>query len=213
MLKKFRQLENLEKLGLAYLAPFFLWRNKWCKMLSHTWKPILHLRVTQVVKELKFNHFKSMESLNRKNYFILNLHKRLQMCALLAFSRCICLVFIKKKSWFTCVSKKYHSSFTPISWMPLSAAKILNQQEMDFFFYRCITSLLIFSSTYYKKKLINSLCLMAETLKHVWFTFQFHVLSKGNETEERRFLPSADTLVSQIWPTRTVFWFSHKFRM
>lgn len=73
-------------------------------MLSQTWKPILHLSVIQVVKELKFNNLKSIECLNRENYFILTLHKRLQMCALLAFSDCIC-IYWKERLVYMCIQK------------------------------------------------------------------------------------------------------------
>lgn len=79
-------------------------------MLSKTWKTILHLSVIQAVKELKFNDLKSIGSLNRKKYLILNLQKRLQTCALLAFSDCICCdinwkerlvyMYIRKISFF-----------------------------------------------------------------------------------------------------------------
>lgn len=80
---------------------------------------------------------------------------------------------------------------------------------MIFFFNLCMTSMLIFSfSIFYKKKWINFLCLMTETLKQVWFTFQFQVLSckscKWNWKKEISPFCWYFGLycVSQIWPTQ-----------
>lgn len=82
--------------------------------------------------------------------------------------------------------------------MPLSAAKVLNQHEIDFFFNLCFTSMLIFSSTFYKKKWINSL--YERNMKTCLIHLPIPSLVKGNETEERRFLPSTDTLNYTMFP-------------
>lgn len=93
-------------------------------MWSQTWKSILQTSVTQVVKELKFNHLKHKENINRKNLVFKTTQKVANVSLYIAFSDCIFLLYsLEKKDWFTYVSKKYHSRFRLISWC---ASRFLN---------------------------------------------------------------------------------------